>query len=72
MITEKEINDLDTLLGHQDCIRVPAIAYDYAKAILNDKEGKCTLSLLVCSLYNYGYIEGQRAERTRRKRGTTA
>lgn len=57
-----EIKKLGELLGHQGCIRVPKEIYHYAKA-------QQSLFCLVCDLYNYGYIMGQRAERARRKGG---
>lgn len=68
----KEIKDLDALLGYQDCTKVPDKAWNYARAVIAGKTPLNSLFWLVCSLYNYGYIEGQRAERARRKRGTTA
>lgn len=63
MLTIKEYTELKKLLGHQDCVRVPREIYHYAKA-------QQSLFRLVCDVFNYGYIMGQRAERARRKRGT--
>ena len=49
----------EKLLGFQDVIRIPRTAWEHAK--------RCTsLFELVCYLYNYGYIMGQRAERQRK------
>ena len=48
----------EKLLDFQDVIRIPKAAWEYAKRCTN-------LFKLVCGLYNYGYIMGQRAERQR-------
>ena len=62
MITVKKYTELNRLLGHQDCTKVPAEIFHYAKA-------QKTMFRIVCDVFNYGYIMGQRAERARRKRG---
>lgn len=55
-----ELIELGNFLGLQDCLRVPKQAWDYAHT--------CTSTFqLVCDLYNFGYIMGQRAERQRKK-----
>lgn len=54
-----ELAELEKLLGFQDVIRIPRTAWEHAK--------RCTsLFDLVCNLYNYGYIMGQRAERQKK------
>ncbi len=54
-----ELAELEKLLGFQDVIRIPRTAWEHAK--------RCkSLFELVCDLYNYGYIMGQRAERQRK------
>jgi len=51
--------ELEKLLGFQDAIRIPKTAWEHAK--------RCTSTFqLVCDLYNFGYIMGQRAERQRK------
>ena len=56
----KEFMELKTFLGHQDCVRVPEKIYHYAKA-------QHSFFNIVCDVFNYGYIMGQRAERARKK-----
>lgn len=56
----KEIKKLGELLGHQGCVKIPKNVWSYAKTV-SDK------FKLICDIYNYGYIMGQRAERARRK-----
>lgn len=52
------VAELEKLLGFQGYLRIPRTAWEHAK--------RCTsLFELVCDLYNYGYIMGQRAERQR-------
>ena len=54
-----ELAELEKLLDFQDVIRTPRTAWEHAK--------RCkSLFELVCDLYNYGYIMGQRAERQRK------
>lgn len=62
MITVKRYMEIKNLLGYQNCADIPQEIYDFAKA-------ECSLFRIVCDIFNYGYIMGQRAERARRKRG---
>lgn len=57
-----EIKKLRELLGHQGVVKIPKNIWDYARTVSDS-------ALLVCDLYNYGYIMGQRAERARKKGG---
>lgn len=61
-MTVKEYIEIKKLLGYQSCLRVPSEIHHYAKA-------QRSLFCLVCDVFNYGYIMGQRAERARRKGG---
>lgn len=62
METKSEALELDELLKHQDCLKVPEEIYQHAKTA-------ASFFTLVCDLFNYGYIMGKRAERARRKGG---
>lgn len=59
-MTKSKYAELKKLLGEQDCLRVPEEIYEYAQT-------ESLLVWLVCDVFNYGYIMGQRAERARRK-----
>ena len=62
MLSVKRYTEIKKLLGYQDYTRVPKEILHYAKA-------QHSLLFLVCDVFNYGYIMGQRAERARRKGG---
>lgn len=59
METKSEALELNELLKNQD---VPEEIYRHAKTATS-------FFMLVCDLFNYGYIMGKRAERARRKGG---
>ena len=59
-MTKNKYAELNKLLDEQGCSRVPKEIYEYAKT-------ERSLVWLVCDVFNYGYIMGQRAERARRK-----
>ena len=60
METKSEALELNELLKHQDCLKIPEEIYRHAKTATS-------FFMLVCDLFNYGYIMGKRAERARRK-----
>ena len=62
METKSEALELNELLKNHDCLKVPEEIYRHAKTATS-------FFMLVCDLFNYGYIMGKRAERARRKGG---
>ena len=58
METKSEALELNELLKHQDCLKIPEEIYRHAKTATS-------FFMLVCDLFNYGYIMGKRAERAR-------
>ena len=63
------ICELITLLDQQDILRIPQNILALARTAEKKEHWEF---YMICWLYRYGYIIGQRSERARRKRGADA